>query len=132
MKTIYKLVLAFISILLLSSCQRDNLSGFCEAIIFEDSSYIREEINDILDDLSPLPDSFDSLGHEENLFYLIDQLNAENDCLVASVICYACIYTLPAQSEILIEVFDQGAVYAWVIDIATPIDDYMYFTGMHP
>jgi len=74
------------------------MTNFCEANLSEDLEYMTEYLDDILEDLPPFPIAGDPLGHEENLFILIDELRDRNTCLEAYIECYACIRTFPSQS----------------------------------
>ena len=117
-------------LVLFISCTDDYFSDFCDAVINNDAAFVRQEVDDILKDLSPIYNTSDNLGHFENILFLIDELNRD-DCLFASVLCYACIYTYPLQSEILIEVEEGNFYVRKVLDISTASDSEMYFVGMH-
>jgi len=119
-------------LLLCTSCSDDfGLSNFCEAVISEDENYIEGYLDVILEDLEPFPVPGDFLGHEENLFILIDELQRRNDCLDAFIECYGCIETFPIQSEILIDVYEDGFVTTKIIDLATPEFGPMFYAGIH-
>jgi len=121
-----------LAILLFVSCDDDlGITNFCDAVIVEDIDYVADYMDDILEDLEPFPGPRDFIGHEENLFFLVDELNRRNPCLDAFIECYACIKTYPAQSEILIDVYEDNFVTTKIIDIATPEFSEMYVDGMH-
>lgn len=117
--------------LLLVSCNDTIDTDFCEAVVFDDVNYLQDYIDDILEDLDPRPLAEDPLGHEENLFILADELNSQNPCLTAEVLCYACVKTLPPQSELIITVNDGAGFITKVIDVVTPEEETMFFVGIH-
>lgn len=120
-------------VILFSSCERDNgFTDFCDAVVLDEDTYIREYLDEILEDLdTPEPSAIDPFGHERNLIEFVVQLNDNNDCMTASILCYACIETFPNQSEILINVIDGGVSVSKIIDISTPAGSDMYFAAMH-
>jgi len=121
-----------IPLLLFFSCSDDlGFTNFCEATLDDDFDYMADYIDDIIEDLPPFPIPGDPLGHEENLFFLIDELRQQNDCLDVYIECYACIETFPPQSEIRIDVSDGGFSNAIIVDIATPDFDVMFVEGFH-
>lgn len=65
----------------------------------------------------------------ENLAQLVARIG--NQCQVtATVFCYACIYTLPAQSEINVKLVGSNAI-SKVIDISEDKNKDMIFVNMH-
>jgi len=113
------------------SCSDDlRVTTLCDALVLWDDFYVADYIDDILEGLAPYPDYYDYIGHEENLLILIDELEIANDCLDASILCYACIYTWPPRTELLIEIVSDGIVSRRILDIATPENRPMYFVGM--
>ena len=69
--------------------------------------------------------------HEKNINNLIQTINDDYPCAVASLVCYACIETNPAISEIRIDVQIDSNNYFVVIDLFTPEDDVISFSNMH-
>lgn len=126
-KHFYSLILLLV---IFSSCQIDRLSKFCEAVIIEDVQIVQERVNDIIQDLEPIETIEDPRGHLLNLDVLISELNLDL-CMSASLLCYACIETLPEQSEVVLRVDDGGFITEKIIDVATPIGTPMFFVGMH-
>lgn len=127
----------FIGALLFSICscnKSDDISNFdtslCQYISQEDEAFIKEQMNVVTTSMSPSPTSDDDIGHKENLDDLIELLN-QVDCIEASKICYACIYTLPAQSEIKVKVDYDGQSIERIFDISTPQNAPLKYLRMH-
>ena len=106
----------------------DNLKA---GIINMDSDIVKSEINKLVTDLEPVITDSDNIGHKENLDLLIEQLNTQCDNVSAELICYACIYTNPAQSEILVTTDSLGITIDRVVDISTPKDARLYCVRIH-
>jgi len=70
---------------------------------------VKDVLNPWLSELQPEPTSEDPTGHRENLSSFVDRLKSGCD-LDASLECYACIYTYPAQSEVNIMIDSSGHV----------------------
>jgi len=77
----------------------DNLKT---GVINMDSGIVKSEINKFITELKPVVTNSDPFGHRRNLDILIERLNAHCDNMSAEIICYACIYTIPPQSEMLV------------------------------
>ncbi len=91
---------------------------------------VKSSLDNLLRDLHPAPTTNDRTGHEENLITFISRLNGE--CDIESVIeCYACIKTLPAQSEVRVSFDSVGIPVVRTLDIKTPTDDVMSVLGIH-
>jgi len=103
-------------------------SEFCDAINSGNENYVESEVNALCIDLLPQSTDSDALGHEANLNKLIERLDMV-DCLSASLGCYACIETFPLTSEIFIELPTSDKLF--VIDLRTPGDGILVFSGMH-
>ena len=108
-----------------------DCESFINGLITMDENLVKSEIEKLTVDLYPHPAEEDLIGHAGNIQTLIDRINAGCDDITASLICYACIYTYPAQSEILIEYFDQGHRKEVIIDVHTPENDILRFAGLH-
>lgn len=124
-----KLILLFL-VATIIACEHYYVSDFCEALIHNDVTYVRHEVDHILYDLVPQATANDPLGHYYNLMLFVDELNRD-DCIYASIICYACIETFPLQSEVHVEIDDGHYIIEKFMDIATPPDSEMYFVGLH-
>lgn len=100
-------------------------------LINKDPNALRSEINSAAGDLIPVPSPTDPLGHADNLNVLVDRLNSHCKELTASTLCYGCVLTLPALSEIVIEVDSAGVSIDRTIDIVTPDDKVLEFRAVH-
>lgn len=105
-------------------------SEFCDAIISGNEEFVKTDVNGLCIDLLPQSTDPDPIGHEANLSTLIERIDAVS-CLTASLGCYACIFTLPAISEINITILNGDIAFQYVIDIRTPADGILEFVGMH-
>ncbi len=133
------LTISLIFILCIWSCAKDTKADqpagassikFCQAVLDEDNSMLKSLMEEFTKDLTPNSSGADPLGHRSNLRSLIKELN-NLECLEATEACYACIETLPAQSEIKIEI-DLNVVQKEVFfDISTPDDGPLLFLDMH-
>lgn len=131
-----------IFILCISSCRKilDNpvevlATINCEnlqvGIINMDSRIVKSEINKIATHLEPLKTESDGIGHRENIKALVDHLNSQCSNIKAELLCYACIKTLPPQSEILLTTDSAGVAIKRVIDILTPADSSLSCLRIH-
>ena len=83
-----------------------------------------------LEDLLPHPTSTDQLGHEANMNIFISRL--KDDCgLEAEMFCYACIETLPLQTEIIVQVETKDTLVSRTIDILTRNDGNLVVANIH-
>jgi hypothetical protein len=117
------------------SCEKKEIESincdiFMDGLSSLNETIVKAEIEKLTVDLSPLPSSEDILGHSGNLQTLIDRLNSGCETYTASMLCYACAYTYPAQSKILIEFFVGGNKQSVTIDIHTPENDILRFAGI--
>jgi len=107
----------------------DNLiSGLLE----ENNELIQPEIDDLCSDLDPNPWIFeDPTGHSTNLVTLVNRINGSCPALTAEIICYACIETWPAMSELNVTFNSSGTTVTKVLDILTPNEDILSYAGVH-
>jgi len=64
----------------------------------------------------------------------LEKLNAalSGQCVTtAELLCFSCIYTLPAQSEIKVSIFYQGTLLYKVFDISYTPDNKIKVVNMH-
>ena len=131
------MLLIFSALLILTSCEEDdkfeniNCEVLTEALVNSNNENVKAEIDKLTVDLKPHVSDNDNFGHSQNLNTLIDRLNSQCKNIEASLICYACIYTLPPQSEIEVVVDSLGIEVVRIIDILTPDDEILSFHGMH-
>ncbi|MEM7659146.1 MAG: hypothetical protein AAF399_23700 [Bacteroidota bacterium] len=116
------------------ACQ-EGISPQCEpfetAVRNWDEETVNLMVDELAEDLAPDASSNDKIGHANNLDILIRRLKAQCDQVKVRKVCYACIYTLPAQSEIKFSLDSAGVEVHRIIDIRTPDDEPMTGIGMH-
>ena len=99
-------------------------------LLQNDNALISPEIAKLVKDLNPAPNNSDEIGHSNNCDILIGRLNkCEN--ISAELLCYACIKTYPAQTEILLRIDSAGEMVSRVIDISTPEDIKLSYIRIH-
>ena len=131
------LYLLTISILTLVSCEKaDQINvipcgDFSEALLDFNDEFVADIFIDLLQNTSPEPTIDDSLGHEKNILWVIDEIDNSCETLEVSLVCYACIKTLPAQSEIKIAFESSGEQIIRIIDIITPAEGKLKFHRIH-
>jgi len=127
-------VIFTLAISLLLSCSKEKEpichEEICEFIYNENNSLIQEEIAKLTLDLLPKPSDDDKWGQSENLDILIERLNQCN-CIVATKVCYACIYTLPPQSEVKLVVTYNGEIITKIMDLLTGDEEPMKYIRLH-
>ena len=116
------------------ACQ-DAITPECEPFQSAVKNWDDEAVNAIVDelakDLDPEPRPDDDIGHEGNLGILMRRLKEQCDQVKVRKICYACIKTLPAQSEITFSLDSAGVEVHRILDISTPDDGPMIGIRMH-
>lgn len=124
------------SLLLFSllACQ-DGLSPRCEpfqtAVRDWDDEGVNLVVDELAEDLLPETRNRDDIGHKQNLDLLIQRLRDHCDQVQVRNVCYACIYTLPVQSEIQFSLDSAGTEVHRILDISTPDDGPMTGIRMH-
>lgn len=129
---------AVLSILILApvSCEKNksaetrDCSALKNGLLLMDSDAVGSEVSKLTDNLQPLPSTEAEPGHLKNLQTIINEINT-CDGLSAELSCYACIYTLPPESEIIVMVDSAGNDVRRVLDIKTPLNDVLSFAGIH-
>ncbi len=110
------------------SCD-DEAVRICESLDVNITG-LKAELNQRLSGLQPKPSEGDPTGHRDNLIFFVEQLKSGCN-LDASIECYACIYTFPAQSEVNIMIDSSGHVMKRVLDISTPESGVMTVINIH-
>ena len=123
-----------VTISLFLSCSKEKEpichDDICEYIYNENDSLIQEEIARLTLDLLPKPSDYDKWGHSENLDILIERLN-QYYCITATKVCYACIYTLPPQSEVKLVVTYNSEIITRIMDLLTGEEEPMKYLRLH-
>jgi hypothetical protein len=118
------------------SCSKEDAADNLDCRILQagiinyDLEIVRVELAKLTGDLYPSPSLNDEIGHENNFNILIDRLN-NCERITATSFCYACIKTLPAQSEILVTTDSSGQSISRIIDIITAENNTLKFSGVH-
>jgi len=129
-------------LLCFSSCEKSVEMIDCAVIEerlndFEDNfstELILQEVAKLCVDLEPAIKDNDPIGHEVNFNILIERLNENCTNFYFEKVCYACIKTLPAQSEIKISgMTERSSINSktWIIDITTSKNDRLIPTNIH-
>lgn len=120
----------FVMGLLFTSCQKetpfakvDNCEDLKQGIMLDSFLLVKSAINNYIDMLPS------NLHTQDDLTRLTEYIS--KNCTGAVVFCYGCIYTFPAQSEIIIMVDSAGINKKKVIDIIGHPDEKMKFRNMH-
>lgn len=133
-----KFTFYFFLLLLVIGCEENitepkvlNCNVITNALLNFDNELTKEELNKILSDLKPNKTSNNPLGHENNLNIFMNRLETQCSNIEAELLCYACIETLPPQSEIKITIDSSGTLVNRVLDILTPEGDELSFRAIH-
>lgn len=124
----------------LTACQENDANApailDCGQVILGlvdlDGDLLGAEMDQLAKDLDPDPSTADPNGHAENLDILVNRINTQCPELSAEVRCYACIETLPLQSEIVISLDSAGVEVFRIIDMFSNDDGPMTFREVHP
>lgn len=128
-----------LGLLLLASCDKKNpgaaaafnCQDFKTGIANDSSAMVGVEVNKLCEDLMPVtPTTADEYGQAQNINVLVQRLSQKCD-VTATLVCYSCIETLPAQSEIRISVNQNGTVYNRTLDISVTQQNMLVYIGMH-
>ncbi len=128
------LILIICGLLIVPLACRDSTSSPCESLQDDLISFNLKDVKDQLDpwlaDLNPNPTGEDPTGQHNNLITFVNHLNDVCD-LDATMDCYVCIKTLPAQTEIIVRIHSLGGIVQRVIDISTPDSAVMTIVNVH-
>ena len=72
----------------------------------------------------------DEYGQAQNINILVQRLSQKCD-ITATLVCYSCIETLPAQSEIRISINQNGVTCDRTLDISVTPQHMLTYVGMH-
>jgi len=92
-------------------------------LIFGDGDLVCSEIAILAADLDPLVSDSDGFGHSENLKTLVSRLDEKCDDITAEVYCYACLFSLPAGSLIMVTLDSAGTEVTRFINIKTSAEE---------
>lgn len=136
---IFKLIITFLLCCYISTCKKifdtdfdqPNCDNLQLGIINTDSKIVCSEITKLLSDLHPDTSSADKFGHGENLNILVERINSSCDNVTAELLCYACIETLPPQSEVNLSTDSSGVEIDRILDIRTSQDEVLSCVRLH-
>ncbi len=127
-RTIPAVILAIILISVACRKDKDSATPDCQqlktAIAADDKVAVREEIDELISKLS------DRKHTRANLEALVAAMNQQCQ-ITTTTLCYVCIYTLPAQSEIGVVVNNNGSTLTRVLDISEDQHGNMIGGNMH-
>ncbi len=104
-----------------------NSDLLIEGLLTSNRELVNTEINKLTADLKPRKDV-----HRSNLNTLVTRISDQTDGRIScSVFCYACIETLPPQSELSLELDSVGVPVYRIIDILTPDGGLLKCVGLH-
>ena len=119
-------------ILLTQACSQDPMEvlaverqALFEGLLFLNQDQANTEINKLTIDLEPMHDI-----HRANLDNLSQRLGIIQGIIVTET-CYACIYTLPPQSEIRLSVDSSGTMVFRTVDVLTADDQVLSSIRVH-
>lgn len=129
-----KIIVLVVSISLLSTCKKNTNNENCfdllQAIKENDIEVVKREINKMAIAFVPAITATDPHGHQQNITKLANKINEQ--CGISAVVfCYACIQTLPEQSEIEISFMHNGILVHKKVDITTNINNRLVCINMH-
>jgi hypothetical protein len=108
-----------------------DCQNFKIGITTDMSDMVGIEVNKLCLDLMPAAtSSSDEYGQAQNINILVQRLSAKCD-ITATLVCYSCIETLPAQSEIRISINQNGTAYNRILDISVTQQNMLIYNGMH-
>ncbi len=110
--------------------QKVDCNELISGLLSYDNEKIKIEFDKITGELKPLQDTDDQIGHKENFQKLIIELN-KCDLITSELLCYACIKTYPAQTEILITIDSSEQAVKRIVDVLTPDDNSIRFNRVH-
>jgi len=107
-----------------------NCGNLKTGLIIKEQEKIGIEMDKLTENLPPDPTKNDPIGHSENLTIITQSIHSCDE-LEAEIFCYACVETNPPQSEIMIQMDSAGVKIKRIIDISTPSDKILKFSGIH-
>lgn len=115
-------------LILALSCTKHDLGSDCIQL---KNGVSNNNINDVSSSVNLFIAKLGSKAHTNQNLIALAQIISTNCSLDVEVLCYGCIYTLPAQSELKISFFASGNYVSKVIDISENSSGEMKFANMH-
>jgi hypothetical protein len=127
-----KILTLALSVFFLVSCKKEvpkNCEGLKTAIQTDNLEEVKNIVELLTSDLASQPTADDPTGHRQNFQTLVNRLN---DCDVkATAVCYECIDTLPATSEIKLVIAQGSHTVIRIIDILPDQRNRLKCSNMH-
>jgi hypothetical protein len=121
-------IIAFILVTLFFSCRKESIGSNCnslkEGIDANDPGKVKTAIANFIER------SGNESYNESNIKKLCEYISS-NCNLTARYDCYNCVYTLPAQTEILLSFSSGGSIKTKVIDLSYSLENKIIFRNMH-
>jgi len=131
-----KFFLFLLVVMALISCKKQqndkamDCNQFKQGIVANSEAAVKAEIEKLCQDLFPVVIATDEWGHRENFVKLAQRISQQ--CGIdARVDCYACIKTLPPQTEIVVSFMNNGVQVKKTLDITTSSTSRLAFLQMH-
>ena len=115
-------------LILALSCTKHDLGSDCIQL---KNGVSNNNINDVSYSVNQFIAKLGSRAHTNQNLIALAQIISTNCSLDVEVLCYGCIYTLPAQSELKISFLESGNYVSKVIDISENSSGEMKFANMH-
>lgn len=130
-----KLLILLLMLSLFAGCEKGKETGEirCKGLVTglqtDNVELVKQMITDLASGMKPRVTDTDRDGHYQNYIELIRILN---DCGLKAVgICYGCIDTLPAMSEIRISITTDSGEVIRIIDLAPDASNRFVCKNMH-
>lgn len=136
------LLSAFMFALLFSSCDNSvdskpnawdqvNFENVKNGLINYQEDTVRFELNKVFSIMKPVVAADDEFGHKNNFNLFINEFNTRTASMDMELLCYSCIKTFPAQSELSVKINIGGGILTRIINVSTPEDSSLSMIGMH-
>src|SRR5688500_703739 len=110
------------------SCTKQDLKSNCKSL---KEGIINDDVNKVNSSISKFVDELANKTHTSDNLTLLAQKISAGCSVKVEVLCYGCIYTFPAISEITVSFSTAGTTITKVIDISENSSKEMKFTNMH-
>jgi hypothetical protein len=127
-----KLLIPILMFSLMAGCEKSKeikCEGLVTALETENVEMMKQLVSDLASDLDPKETDTDRDGHYNSYLEVINRLN--NCGLNAVGICYGCIDTLPAMSEIRVSINTGTGSITRIIDLSRDASGRFVCKNMH-
>ena len=133
MKKIFVLLFVVTALISCKKQQSDtamDCEQFKQGVIANSEDRVKAEIQKLCQDLFPVVSATDEWGHRNNFIKLTERITQQCG-ITAQAVCYACIKTLPPQTEIVVSFMNNGLLVKKTLDITTSSTSKLAFLKMH-